>query len=361
MATIEQPLPVAAEADTSTFSFREAREIVKDLMAPRQWIFWTDMILSAVIGYTFASLYLELPGISIARVACYFIAGFALFRAGTFIHEIVHLRRNSMLGFQVAWNLLCGIPMLMPSFFYENHADHHRKDHYGTHHDGEYLPLGAGPVRHFLFYFMQALALPILVVIRFLIITPLSFFHSGLRQWALERASSYGINPGYRREIPASAPRKIWGWLEVGCFIRTAAMIAVVLFGVYHWTRLFELYTLAVMVIGLNYVRNLTAHRYRNKGEEMTYLGQLEDSVNITGSPILTELFFPLGLRYHALHHLFPSIPYHSLGTAHRRLMEKLPADSPYRKTVCPGYWSVVRQIYSDARASGAARPAAQG
>jgi hypothetical protein len=38
--------------------------------------------------------------------------------------------------------------------------------------------------------------------------------------------------------------------------------------------------------------------------------------------------FFPLGLRYHALHHLFPSLPYHALGTAHRRLIVALPPDS---------------------------------
>ena len=77
----------------------------------------------------------------------------------------------------------------------------------------------------------------------------------------------------------------------------------------------------------------------------MSYLEQLEDSVNITGHPLLTELFFPLGLRYHALHHLFPALPYHNLGTAHRRLMAQLPADSLYHQTVYPSYWSVHARI----------------
>jgi fatty acid desaturase len=40
-----------------------------------------------------------------------------------------------------------------------------------------------------------------------------------------------------------------------------------------------------------------------------------------------------VGLRYHALHHLFPSLPYHNLGRAHQRLMAELPTDSPYRLT----------------------------
>ena len=47
-------------------------------------------------------------------------------------------------NFTIGWNLLCGIPMLMPSFFYENHIDHHNSHRYGTKRDGEYLPLGAG-------------------------------------------------------------------------------------------------------------------------------------------------------------------------------------------------------------------------
>jgi fatty acid desaturase len=39
-----------------------------------------------------------------------------------------------------------------------------------------------------------------------------------------------------------------------------------------------------------------------------------------------------VGLRYHALHHLMPRLPYHNLGTAHRRLVEALPADHAYRR-----------------------------
>jgi fatty acid desaturase len=38
-------------------------------------------------------------------------------------------------------------------------------------------------------------------------------------------------------------------------------------------------------------------------------------------------------MRYHALHHLFPTLPYHNMAAAHRRLMKRLPAGSPYRAT----------------------------
>jgi len=37
-----------------------------------------------------------------------------------------------------------------------------------------------------------------------------------------------------------------------------------------------------------------------------------------------------VGLRYHALHHLMPSLPYHSLGEAHRRLRVHLEPGSTF-------------------------------
>jgi fatty acid desaturase len=49
---------------------------------------------------------------------------------------------------------------------------------------------------------------------------------------------------------------------------------------------------------------------------------------------MLPMLWAPVGLRYHALHHLLPNLPYHSLGRAHRRLLAQLPADSPYHATI---------------------------
>ncbi len=337
-----------ASDSTGTFSFREARRILGDLFVHRPVIYWADMLVTLTIGYGFATIYLKAPAFSPLQIVSFLISGFALFRVGSFIHEIAHLRQGELPVFRVAWNLLAGIPMLMPSFFYENHIDHHNSHRYGTIRDGEYLQLARGSRWKLLWFWLQVPALPLYIYVRLLIVSPISFLHPRLRKWALERMSSFVINFSHRLEIPPRAPRKAWAALEVACFLRAAALAFALLSGMKPWTHGLQLYLLALMTIGLNYIRNMVAHHYRNEGEEMTFLEQLDDSVNITGGPIFTELFFPLGLRFHALHHLFPSLPYHNLGTAHRRLMAELPANSPYRRSVYPSFWSAMRELWHD-------------
>ena len=57
-----------------------------------------------------------------------------------------------------------------------------------------------------------------------------------------------------------------------------------------------------------------------------------------------------MGLRYHALHHLFPALPYHNMDEAHRRLMAGLPADASYRLTNRDSFFAAVRELWQSAR-----------
>ena len=93
----------------------------------------------------------------------------------------------------------------------------------------------------------------------------------------------------------------------------------------------------------------------------MSAQAQVEESINHTGQTWLTVLLFPVGLRYHALHHLFPALPYHRLGTAHRRLMQNLPADSPYRAVNRSSFAEVVGVLWRSARTTPPAQSAMRG
>ena len=59
-------------------------------------------------------------------------------------------------------------------------------------------------------------------------------------------------------------------------------------------------------------------------------------------SSLLTAAAAPVGLRYHALHHFLPTVPYHSLGLLHQRLEAELGQDSPYRQTYRNGIGSAI-------------------
>lgn len=334
----------------ATFSVQDAKRIVDDLFAPNQFIYWMDFGATTAVAYGFAVLYLTAPPLSWEQLISFLIAGLALFRDGVFIHEIVHMPKGRMTAFKIAWNVIYGVPMLTPSFMYKNHSDHHNWRHYGTARDGEYLPMGApGSVRRILGYLLQIPLLPAFAILRFLVLGPLSLAAPQLRRWVLERASSYVSNPGYRRELPANEPRGTWVVMELVCFAVLALVLGLAILGLIPWISLAELYVLGMYAAGLNWTRNLVAHRYTNTGGQMSYAEQLSDSINIPGHPVLTELLFPIGLRYHALHHLFPALPYHALGTAHRRLMAQLPADSPYRATVRAGFLPALSDLLRSA------------
>lgn len=333
---------------TNAQFLRQARSIINDLYRHNPVIYWADFLGSLTVGYAAAIAYLTLDRLPI-QIVCFLVAGFALYRVSLFMHEIVHFRKGELPFFSVAWNLLAGVPLLTPTFLYEPHREHHSSHHYGTDKDGEYLPLGNGPLSDIGFFMGQVFVQPIFVAFRFTVLTPISFLHPKIRQWVLERMSSFVIDWHFRREIPENAPRHWWAVMDVLCSIRAWMIFAAPVMGLAPWTRIPALYFLATFILFLNYLRTLAAHRYRSEGEPMSHVDQLLDSVDVTGDLVITELLCPVGLRYHALHHLFPSVPYHNLGIAHRRLMAELPQDSPYRKVVEPSIWPVIWQIVRDA------------
>ena len=336
----------------------EAREIIADLSVPSPLIYWIDLAISASVGYAGLLLFAGAQWFTLEQAIFYAIAVLGLFRAGSFIHEVVHLRHNHLRAFRSVWNVAFGMPLLIPSFFYLNHLAHHNSHRFGTSDDGEYLPLASGSWGTLLEFLVQVPLMPLWVLGRFLL-SPLTFIHPRVRRWSLEHCSSFFINIRSRFALPRNAPLARWAAIELACSLIAWGLVLPMFFDLPALLRADQVYAVAIGILTINYFRTFLAHRYRSHGNEMTFLEQFDDSTTIEGHPLLTELLFPLGLRYHALHHLFPTIPYHNLGIAHRRLMAGLPLDSPYRRTVFPNTWSAARSFWSDfrqARSNGEAR-----
>ncbi|HVX12254.1 MAG TPA: fatty acid desaturase [Pirellulales bacterium] len=332
------------------FSIREARAIIRDLFEPNPRIYWADFLLSMGVGAAcfFASRRLVAP-LSISQVLLGLVAGLAFYRGALFTHELTHLRQGSFRSFRIAWNVLCGMPFFMPSFLYYTHLAHHARKHYGTPDDGEYLPLAHQPQREILKYMLQPFVVPALAVLRFLVLAPIAWCSPRFRRWVQEHASSMVMDPNYIRPLPKRAELRVWRLQEVACFLFGLTAAVLLVCGILPIGLPIQLYLTSVGVLFINNLRTLGAHRFRHQGEPLTFVEQLLDSVNYPRRPLLNELWAPVGLRFHALHHLFPSLPYHALPEAHRRLMEQLPSDSPYRQTESPGLLSTVLELWRSA------------
>jgi fatty acid desaturase len=332
----------------------EFRRRFANAFQPRPWLYWSDLLASAGVGWVAflvgARAQLGSPLYLTATV----VAVTAFLRAAIFIHELAHLKRGALPGFETAWHLLVGFPFMLPSLMYVgSHRDHHRQTTFGTIADPEYAPIARWSGLRIAWFVASVLAVPPLLMLRWGVVGPLSSLIPPLRRLVVERASTLVINPDYRRPTPQGRQAARWMIQETAT---TTVFWLAVIGGRMGWLAprwLLHWYIVAAGVLLVNQVRTLAAHRYDNDGAPLDSTGQLLDSVTLNGWPIPTVLAAPLGLRYHALHHFLPTVPYHSLGTLHRRLLAESPSDSPYRRTQSRGILVTVhdllRQTPSDA------------
>jgi fatty acid desaturase len=323
--------PVRASIADDVAMLRTAAELTRDINVARPLVYWGDFLGSAALGYAGLAGAILLSGLW--AVASALVAILALYRAGSFIHELTHVRHRELPWFRFGWNALVGVPLLVPSFMYEGvHNLHHARTRYGTVEDPEYLPLALmKPWTLPLFVVTAALA-PVALLLRFAVLTPLSLVIPPLRRLVVGQFSGLQINPKFRRRPPEGDLAQQWFWQEGAASLWSITLIALV-FGSVIPLRAFGIYLAIVSgTMLLNQTRTLVAHLWENEGEAMTVTAQYLDSVNVPPPATLPALWAPVGLRYHALHHLLPSLPYHSLGEAHRRLAKALGPESPYHK-----------------------------
>jgi fatty acid desaturase len=313
---------------------RALRQLVADLQRRHAPTYWLDFLASSGAGWGALVCATRVPLASLAGASCVTISAFGLYRAALFTHELVHMPRGAVPWFQTAWNIACGVPLLVPSFAYEMHSEHHHPSSYGTASDGEYQSFAAQPRwRAALWVATSFVALPALIA-RFLVLAPLGCCFPPFRRILLERASALIIDPEYRRSLPPGRTPPHWAWQEAACFGWLAILVVCLLFRVVPMVVVSRAYVVITAVMFANSIRVLAAHRYRSDGRPMTVAQQVLDSNNFPHG--LAALWAPVGLRFHAVHHLFPNLPYHALGEAYRRVMARIPEDSLFRSTSSP-------------------------
>ncbi|WP_336965728.1 fatty acid desaturase [Sphingobium aquiterrae] len=341
--TIIAPAAARAPIPDDAAMLRAAADLTRDLSVANPAIYWPDFLASTLLGYGALATAILAQNVALA-IGAGLVAMLALYRASGFIHELTHIRKGALPGFRFTWNLLVGIPLMIPSFLYEGvHTQHHARTRYGTANDPEYLPLALMKPWTLPLFIVAAALAPIGLILRFGVLTPLCLVVPPLRRVVREQYSALSINPAYRRRAPEGEFKRQWFWQEAGaCLFALALVGSVALVG---WKPLLVYMAVHSGMTVLNQLRTLVAHLWENEGEAMTVTAQYLDSVNVPPPALLAPLWAPVGLRYHALHHLLPSVPYHALGKAHRRMVAVLGEQSTYQRGNYAGMLPLIGKI----------------
>jgi fatty acid desaturase len=328
------------------FNVREARAIIHDLFEQKPYRYYLDLLLSASIGWTGYVLALGYPMFTTGSGCYVLIAVLAFFRTLNLIHPIFHLPAIHRDRMRIAFDLVFGIPFLAPYFLYErSHAAHHKLSVYGTLQDPEYIRFTRLNRYVILGFSSLNILLPPALYLRFSVGTLLSYFHPALRRKFLTSISSFSVRRSFRRPLPEGTEKKVLLMEESVASVYAMGLLIATMFSVVTPQLILQGLLIGVLLALMNAAQFLTLHRYDEPGADLD--AQILDTWNSPGSvSLINEIWAPVGQRFHALHHCFPTLPYHNLAKAHRRLKQELSHKSIYHSTENPGFYRAVSKLW---------------
>ena len=320
----------------------------------RPWIYWLDFSTSVALGWSAFALGYAVESRVLATVFA-LVAALALMRAVYFVHELWHLRRGAVPGFALAWHVLAGLPTLIPALMIGGHGGHHRRATYGTREDPEYASIARWSRPRLVWSVVELSVVPPALVVRWALLGPVSWVWPRLRRLVVARMSTLATNYAYIRASPQGRAGRAWLVQEAALALWTWTALTLLWTGALPWRLALHWWGVVALAFMLNQIRTLVAHRYEGDGRPMTADEQFRDTLTLSGG-WLTELWAPLGDRYHALHHCLPDVPYHALGRIHRELLERPGVGSRYKPRDPPGVVAALRWMWRRAGDRGASR-----
>lgn len=312
------------------------RTLLEGRLQRHPTVYFVDLLLSGTVGWGAFALSCRTENL-VGKIPLLILAACGFFRAASFTHELAHMTPAHLQGefrvFYAFWHAFVGVPTFLPHFFYRDvHTLHHGQRTYGSERDGEYLPLmhlsPVGWAKPLLETFLH----PLLGLFRFTVLSALGVCFRKFRKTLYAKYSVFALRFPFERPEPLSRfsqkDARVW---EPACSLFAWSVVLLVA----AWPRTFlpivaHYYVLLVVTALLDVTRSLVGtHRYQFRGEEaLDREAIFMDSLNTPSGSLLVLALFPVGLRFHALHHLFPTLPYHALGKAHAALC----ADARYGK-----------------------------
>lgn len=328
---------------------RLAHRAIAHLRRPNAGVYFVDLFATAAVTWAAVAIAgtargrdaLSFGSFAVASV----VAGLALSRAVLFAHELSH-QRGSIPGLRLVWHVLIGVPFMFPSFLYEHvHRRHHHVTVYRTKDDPEHAPDPRGFVARTLTAQLGALSLPFLLAARWLLV-PFMPSSRRLRSLVQRRFSSLTLNASYERPRRRTRGEVL---AETACAIWTYGVLAALVLGVVSWRAPAACAVAITVAASVSDLRGDVLHRFEAHGKTGTLQRQVLDSVNLASTSVLVRLLFPMGIGYHALHHLAPSIPYHAVRAAHAEVSRVLGPRSPYARGTVTSLWEALRRAHPSA------------